>query len=123
ASNGRQKFTKNTITDPIDLRNELSLTRQRGFALDHGETSEFRSCVGAPIFDYRARAIAAISVATTVEDVSRRSPELASIVVATARAISDHFGYRSSADSPLVGAIPPDPGTIPPNPGAPADNR
>ncbi len=111
ASNGRQKFTKNTITDPTELRKELSLTRQRGFAIDHGESSEFRSCIGAPIFDYRARAIAAISVATTVEEVSRRAPELESIVVATARAISDHFGFRSTGDGTIAGSVPPDPRT------------
>lgn len=94
ASGGRKKFTRHTITDPDDLRAELKLTRQRGYAIDHGESSEFRSCIGAPIFDYRGDAIAAISVAGTVDEVSRRESELASIVVATARAISARYGYR-----------------------------
>lgn len=105
ASNGRQKFTKNTITDPAELREELALTRQRGFAIDHGESSEFRSCIGAPIFDYRARAIAAISVSTTIAEVTHRTPELESIVVATARAISDHFGFREQEGTKVPRAV------------------
>ncbi len=108
ASTSREKFTKNTITDPNDLREELSLTRQRGFAIDHGETVEFRSCIGAPIFDYRAHAIAAISVASTVDEVIRRAAELESIVVATARAISDHFGYRTTDGAAFPGAAAPE---------------
>jgi len=95
-SNSRQKFTSNTITEPEELREELRLTRQRGFAVDHGESSEFRSCIGAPIFDYRAHAIAAISVAGTVDDVTRRASELEEMLVAKARAISEHFGYRGT---------------------------
>lgn len=102
ASNGRQKFTDNTITDPDELRAELDLTRRRGFAFDHGESSEFRNCIGAPVFDYRARAIAAISVAGTVDEFTRRARELESTVVATARAISEHFGYRGTDGVALI---------------------
>lgn len=94
ASNSRQKFTSHTITEADALRAELTLTRARGFAIDHGESSEFRSCIGAPIFDYRARAIAAISVAGDVDEVTQRAAELGPVVVATAQAISEHFGYR-----------------------------
>lgn len=95
ASNGRQKFTSHTITDPDELRAELNLTRQRGFAIDHGESSEFRSCIGAAIFDYQARAIAAISIAGKFDEVTERSAELGPTVIATARAISEHYGYRA----------------------------
>ncbi len=105
ASNGRQKFTSHTITDPDDLRAELALTRQRGYAVDRGESSEFRNCIGAPIFDYSGRAIAAISVAGTVEEVTERSAELASLVGTKARSISEHFGYRGPAAVTPLGQV------------------
>lgn len=95
----RMQFTANTITGADALRDELRLTKRRGYSIDHGESREFRSCIGAPIFDYRNDVIAAISVAGTVEDVTRRQRELAEIVLETAAAISTHFGYRQANGS------------------------
>lgn len=103
ASDDRKKLTPNTITDPDELRDELKLTRRRGFAIDEGESNEFRSCIGAPIFDYRGEAIAAISVAGTVEDIKRRDTELASIVLEAAAAISAQFGYRQADEASAFG--------------------
>ncbi len=103
ATNGRQKFTSHTITDPDEFRTELNLTRQRGFAIDHGESSEFRSCIGAAIFDYQARAIAAISVAGKFDEVTERATELGPTVIATAREISEHYGYRGPERTASLG--------------------
>lgn len=94
ASEGRTKLTPNTIVDAADLRQELLLIRRRGYAVDHGESNEFRSCIGAPIFDYRRDAIAAISVAGPVEEAVRRESELSAIVVEAANVVSAHFGHR-----------------------------
>jgi len=99
AANDRQQFTPNTITDRETLREELRLTRRRGYAVDHGESAEVRSCVGAPVFDYRGSAIAAISVAGTVDEIESRERELSDMVLETARKISAHFGYREASSA------------------------
>ncbi len=96
AAEGRTRLTPNTITDAGELRQELQLIRRRGYAIDYGESNEFRSCLGAPIFDYRGDAIAAISVAGSLDEVIRREAELSTIVVEAANLISAQFGHRQS---------------------------
>lgn len=54
--------TPNTLTDPDALRAELANIRRKGYAEDCGENEEGARCFGAPIFDHRGEAIAAISV-------------------------------------------------------------
>src|SRR2546427_417836 len=55
--------TPNSITEPAQLRDELSLVRQRGYAENVTESAPDTASVGAPIFDDGGRAVAAISVA------------------------------------------------------------
>jgi DNA-binding IclR family transcriptional regulator len=57
-----QRRTPNTLTDPKLLRNDLELTRQRGWALDNVENELEIRCVGAPIIGRGGAAIAACSV-------------------------------------------------------------
>jgi IclR family acetate operon transcriptional repressor len=46
---GLPKTTENTITEKSDLMDELELTRNRGYALDHGERTRGLACIAAPI--------------------------------------------------------------------------
>lgn len=55
-------FTRNTITDPAALLEELRRVRARGYAFDKGETSTLATCVGAPILGENGCAIAAMSI-------------------------------------------------------------
>jgi IclR family acetate operon transcriptional repressor len=55
-------FTRNTITDPAALLEELRRVRDRGYAFDKGETSALATCVGAPIMAENGCAIAAVSI-------------------------------------------------------------
>ena len=55
-------LTAETITDPDQLLSELKRIRERGYALDRGETSPLASCIAAPILNGYERAIAAISI-------------------------------------------------------------
>lgn len=98
----RQKltgFTATTITDAAALKRELAVIRQRGFALDRGESVDNTRCIAAAIFDYTGRAVAAVSIAGAIDEVEPRLPELARFVTETARGISLHFGHRP-ADAP-----------------------
>lgn len=56
-------LTKKTITSFDTLMNVVRVARERGWATDDEENEMGTRCVGAPIFDYRDRVIAAVSVA------------------------------------------------------------
>jgi DNA-binding IclR family transcriptional regulator len=62
AAQDLQPLTRNTVTDPQQLRTELKRIRDRGYAFDRGETSLPATCVAAPIQDAAGRAVAAISI-------------------------------------------------------------
>jgi DNA-binding IclR family transcriptional regulator len=55
-------MTPNTITDRDKLRENLEQVQREGFALDQEEITRGLICVAAPIFDYRGRVIAALSL-------------------------------------------------------------
>lgn len=55
-------LTPNTVTHPDQLLGEIKVVRERGYALDKGETSVLATCIAAPILDPAGQAIAAISI-------------------------------------------------------------
>lgn len=57
-----EKFTENTITDLETLKEELKLTRERGYSIDNEEQELGLYCIGAPILNSNGEALAAISV-------------------------------------------------------------
>jgi len=89
-------LTAATITDHQVLLAELSQVRQRGYALDRGESQEAVHCVAAPIIDHTQIARAAVSVAGRPEVVDPQIPRLAELVMATARAISSRLESEPS---------------------------
>ena len=58
-----EKLTDKTITSYDGLTREIEAIRGRGWAIDDEENEPGTHCVGAPIFDYRDRAIASLSIA------------------------------------------------------------
>jgi len=56
-----EKRTANTITDPMQLLEELKLTAERGYAVDNGEHEEGIKCFAAPIKGYGGDVLGAIS--------------------------------------------------------------
>jgi DNA-binding IclR family transcriptional regulator len=99
-ASGLARFTDTTITDPIVLKEELQLTKSRGYSMDQAEHQPGLHCVGAPIRDLSGRVFAAVSVSgpawkLPLNDVGR----LAKIVVHHADAISRSLGH--SRQSPV----------------------
>lgn len=91
---GMPRRTQNTITDLQTLLNQLEETRQLGYAVDDIENEEGVRCIAAPIFDYRGRVTAAISISGPDYRVTKeRIPELAEKLKETARKISERLGY------------------------------
>lgn len=89
-----KKYTKNTITDPEALKRSLHQIRRQGWAMDDEEYQEGHRCIGAPIFDYRGCAAAAMSVSGDHGALSdERVPEVIRAVKETAAEISRRMGY------------------------------
>jgi IclR family KDG regulon transcriptional repressor len=89
-------FTDRTIHDVEALVEEIDQTRRRGWSLDDEEYEEGLRCVGAPIRDYRAEVIGAVSTSGYASVITReRVEEIAVYVVKAARDISQRMGYRS----------------------------
>lgn len=57
------QITKKTISTFEMLMADLRNIRDRGWSIDDEENELGTNCVGAPIFDYRDKVIAAVSVA------------------------------------------------------------
>jgi DNA-binding IclR family transcriptional regulator len=92
---GLLRHNDNTICSPTRLKKELHLVRERGYAIDDEEEEVNFCCVGAPVFDGRNQAIAAVSaVGKSTQfgtyDIGRISPH----VVAAAKAMSADFKTR-----------------------------
>ena len=65
-------LTTHTITDPGAFRREIARIRQRGYAIDDGESSLDLRCVAVPVRDATDRTIAAISVS---DEADRMDPD------------------------------------------------
>jgi len=86
--------TPNTITTVEALKIELSLTQRRGYAIDNEENEVSISCVGAPIFDYNAMPIAAISISVPHQRINQESYEiLGPLVMEAADMVSRRKGF------------------------------
>lgn len=59
---GLTVYTDRTITDPEKFRNELILTKQRGYAVDDMEHEFGIKCVALPIFDKNRKVCGALSI-------------------------------------------------------------
>ena len=89
-------FTTKTITTLDALIEEVERIRRRGWSVDDEEYEEGLRCIGAPIRDYRAEVIAAVSTSGYTSVITReRVEEIAAYVVKAARDISQRLGYRS----------------------------
>ena len=64
------RFTKSTITDPVQLKRELKKIRKQGFAFSDQEVDLGAIAISAPIFDHKGRVIAGLSVAGPRERIS-----------------------------------------------------
>lgn len=89
--------TPNSITTVNALEEELALIRSNGFAIDNEENELGIRCVGAPIFDYTATPIAAISISAPRDRMDRaRLMDLGPLVYEAAQIVSRRKGFAPS---------------------------
>jgi DNA-binding IclR family transcriptional regulator len=94
-----QMFTRNTITDPEELRSELKRVRERGYAFDRGETSLLATCVAAPILNASGTAVAAISISGPT---SRFNPRKDAGVIESLLKATSAISRQLRSRSPVV---------------------
>ncbi len=92
---GLSQVTRNTITSPAALRDELAVCRVKGYAYDDEEQAIGLRCVASVVFDEFARPLAALSVSgpkARIDD--DRLPVIGVAVKAMAGRITTELGGR-----------------------------
>jgi DNA-binding IclR family transcriptional regulator len=89
-------MTETTIVDPVQLRAELALVRERGYAVSLQERQAGAASVAAPILDRDQRPIAAISVCGPVERFREQLETVPELVLDTCRDLSRLLGHRAA---------------------------
>jgi IclR family KDG regulon transcriptional repressor len=85
--------TPRTIVTVADLIEDLRACRRRGWTHDDQEYTLGEQCVGAPIYDYREKVVAAVSVSWSMK---ASAPAIAGYVMEAAAEISRRMGSRVS---------------------------
>jgi len=89
-----KKQTDRTITDPLQLLQELKITAERGYAIDDEENEQGVMCVAAPVREQAENVIVAISATGLKRDFEgERFDKIVEAVVTTANKVSKRLGY------------------------------
>lgn len=90
-----QPITEYTLSSKTELKKELALIKERGYALDLQEHVVGLQCVAAPILNMHSQCIAAISVSGSVASIPRETleTEILPQLKKTAHKISQAMGY------------------------------
>lgn len=89
-----RKFTERTIIAPGEFRKELEKVRKCGYASDYAEEFEGIHCVGAPVFDYTNRPVAALWVSgASVVLPLEKFEDCGALIKKAALRISERLGY------------------------------
>jgi DNA-binding IclR family transcriptional regulator len=90
--------TERTITSVEDLRCDLALVRERGYALSEGEHLPNVRSVAAPVFSYEGEVVAAICAPHYTPLDQPPPDDLIRAIVETAKEISYALGYGAKMD-------------------------
>lgn len=83
-------LTARTITSRRGFADHLRLVRQRGYAMDLGETMEGHHCLGAPIFDANGKPIASLWITAPAPRLTEADGgRLAPTVIRAARMVTE----------------------------------
>lgn len=94
-----EAVTPYTIVMPEAFISDLKETRARGFAVDNEENELGGRCVAAPVFDYRAIPVGAISISVPVQRFPpSRIPIFGGKVRQVASQISRKLGYEPESE-------------------------
>ena len=95
---GMKPMTANTITSLVELKKELKVVRERGYAIDNEEIEEGVRCVGCVVRGFSGEPLAAISVSAPAFRLTKDKVKVLSRpVVAAANALSQELGFKQEA--------------------------
>jgi len=94
---GLPRISKNTLTDPELLREELRVIRERGFAESVEETDEGAAGVGAPILAEHGELLGAIAIAGPTDRMRRQRDDNVERVMEAVDQIATAMGGRRRA--------------------------
>lgn len=99
---GMPPMTSRTITDPDAMIQHLHTVSRRGYAIDDEENEEHTRCIAAVVRDHRGAAIGGISMSAMAFEIDQqRAQQLAPLVMAAARNVSQALGHRVSGELSL----------------------
>jgi DNA-binding IclR family transcriptional regulator len=99
---GMTRFTDRTIINLEELRRDLALVRERGWAMDNEETYTAVRCIASVIRDHQGKALASAGLSGPAQRISdNRIPTLAELVKDACDKISRRMGYVRLSASPL----------------------
>jgi len=89
-------LTDKTITTVDAFLQEIAKVREEGYALDDLENEENVRCVAAPIYDYRKKIVASISISgvSTNMSLGHLQTTYKDLIKAAARDISLKLGFQ-----------------------------
>ncbi|MGN8646544.1 IclR family transcriptional regulator [Gracilibacillus sp. HCP3S3_G5_1] len=89
-----KSFTKHTITDPEQLKEELLQIRRQGFCYSFSELDYGSAGVAYPIFNHQQKVIASLSVVGPEFRMQDRMDEISESVKKGAQTISEQLGMK-----------------------------
>ena len=90
------KYTKSTITNPVQLKKELKKIRKQGYAFSDQEVDFGAVGIGAPVFDHKGKVVAGITVAGPRERMNKKISQLIEMLKMYGEKASREMGYRPS---------------------------
>lgn len=93
---GMEALTPNSITDPQGYREELRLTRERGYAYDVEEGVLELCCVAAPIRDFTGEVVAAMSLSVPRYRFEQSADKYRTALLSVACEVSDRLGHTET---------------------------
>lgn len=101
------EYAPNTITDPLELRDELKKVEERGYAVDDEEFHEGNFCIAGPVKDFEGNVIASQSISMPKNNsVQDNLTDLVNRVTGACRETSKKIGYFDSRDKADLASTP-----------------
>jgi DNA-binding IclR family transcriptional regulator len=89
---GLEARTPDSLATEEALRRDLAETRHRGYAISHADVTPGVAAIGAPVFDRRERAVAAISIGGLVEQMMPPSAAQLDALLEATQELSTRLG-------------------------------
>lgn len=90
-----KKLTKNTISSKESFIKEVKLVKEQGYAVDDEELEIGLRCLAVPIFDYKGRVAASISISGSSSRIKKGSEkDIYNLLKEKAAIISKELGYK-----------------------------